>query len=90
MMTCEMNDFEIRVKFVVSPDVIFCGWLGSKHQLTNLLQKIDADQRKLFLWGCLDMLAFEEMKLLIQVQKTDRRSRALFGPKTLPAKSVYY
>ena len=24
-----------RVKCVFSPDVILCGWLGSKHQLTN-------------------------------------------------------
>ena len=24
-----------RGKFVFSPDVILCGWLGSKHQLTN-------------------------------------------------------
>ena len=24
-----------RVKFVFSPDVIHCGWLGSKYQLTN-------------------------------------------------------
>ena len=24
-----------RLKFVFSPDVILCGWLGSKHQLTN-------------------------------------------------------
>ena len=24
-----------RVKFVFSPDVILCGWLGSKHQLTS-------------------------------------------------------
>ena len=32
-MTCEMNNLEI--KFVFSPDVILCGWLGSKHQLTN-------------------------------------------------------
>ena len=37
MMTCEMNNLEIRVKFVFSPDVILCGWLGSKHQLTNQL-----------------------------------------------------
>ena len=35
MMTREMNDLEIRVKFVFSPDVILCGWLGSKHQLTD-------------------------------------------------------
>ena len=26
-----------RLKFVCSPDVILCGWLGSKHQLTNYL-----------------------------------------------------
>ena len=25
------------VKFVFSPDVILCGCLGSKHQLTNVL-----------------------------------------------------
>ena len=25
-----------RLKFVFSPDVILCGWLGSKHQLTNI------------------------------------------------------
>ena len=24
-----------RLRFVRSPDVILCGWLGSKHQLTN-------------------------------------------------------
>ena len=24
-----------KLKFVFSPDVILCGWLGSKHQLTN-------------------------------------------------------
>ena len=34
-MTCEMNNMELRVKFVFSPDIIFCGRLGSKHQLTN-------------------------------------------------------
>ena len=28
---------EDREKFVFSPDVILCGWLGSKHQLTNQL-----------------------------------------------------
>ena len=27
-----------RVKFVFSPDVILCGWLGSRHQLTHQLQ----------------------------------------------------
>ena len=26
-----------RVKFVFSPDVILCGWLGSNHELTNWL-----------------------------------------------------
>ena len=26
-----------RLKFVFSPDVILCGWLGSKHQLTNFV-----------------------------------------------------
>ena len=36
-MICEMNNLEIEKKFVFSPDVILCGWLGSKHQLTNLL-----------------------------------------------------
>ena len=25
VMTCEMNNLEIRVKFVFSPDVILCG-----------------------------------------------------------------
>ena len=25
------------MKFLFSPDVIICGWLGSEHQLTNLL-----------------------------------------------------
>ena len=37
MMSCEINnlDIEWRVKFVFGPDVILCGWLGSKHQLTN-------------------------------------------------------
>ena len=25
-----------KLKFVFSADVILCGWLGSKHQLTNL------------------------------------------------------
>ena len=29
-----------RVKFVFSPDVILCGWPGSKHQLTNQLTKL--------------------------------------------------
>ena len=29
--------FVDRVKFVLSPDVILCGWLGAKYQLTNLL-----------------------------------------------------
>ena len=24
-----------KLKFVFSPDVILCGWLGSKHQLTK-------------------------------------------------------
>ena len=33
MMTCEMNN--LKMKFVFSPDVILCGWQGSKHQLTN-------------------------------------------------------
>ena len=28
------------MKFVFSPDVILCGWLGSKHQLTNKLLRI--------------------------------------------------
>ena len=32
-MTCGMNNLEIRLKFVVSPDVILCGWLGSNHKL---------------------------------------------------------
>ena len=36
MMTCEMNNGD-RMKFVFSPDVILCGWLGSKHQLANNL-----------------------------------------------------
>ena len=31
---CFMNNEE-KLKFVFSPDVIPCGWLGSKHQLTN-------------------------------------------------------
>ena len=35
-MTCEMNGLQ-TVKFVFSPDVILCGWLGSKHQLTKKL-----------------------------------------------------
>ena len=36
MMTCEINEqLGDRVKFVFSLDVILCGWLGSKHQLTN-------------------------------------------------------
>ena len=37
MMTCEMNHLEIEWSFVFSPDVILCGWLGWKHQLTNKL-----------------------------------------------------
>ena len=28
------------MKFVFSPDVILCGWLGSKHQLTNSLSPL--------------------------------------------------
>ena len=43
MMTCEMNDLEIRVKFVFSPDVILCGWLGSKYQLTNIALACEAN-----------------------------------------------
>ena len=36
MMTYEMNNLEIEwSKFVFIPDVILCGRLGSKHQLTN-------------------------------------------------------
>ena len=35
MTTCEITNLEIEKKFVFSPDVILCGWLGSKHQLTN-------------------------------------------------------
>ena len=36
MMTRKINEqLWDRVKFVFSPDVILCGWLGSKHQLTN-------------------------------------------------------
>ena len=38
-MTCGMMTWNEylgdRGKFVFSPDVILCGWLGSKHQLTN-------------------------------------------------------
>ena len=30
-----MNKLEIEWKFVFSPEVSLCGWLGSKHQLTN-------------------------------------------------------
>ena len=33
----KMNNLGDRVKFAFSPDVILCGWLGSKHQLTNWL-----------------------------------------------------
>ena len=42
-MTCEMNNLEIhRVKFVFSPDVIPCGWLGSKQQQTNYVTNYGA------------------------------------------------
>ena len=34
------------MKFVFNPDVILCGWLGSKHQLTNLYE---SDDRKVAL-----------------------------------------
>ena len=37
MMTCEINNLEIRVKFVFSPDVILCGWLGWKQQLSHFV-----------------------------------------------------
>ena len=37
IMTSGINNLEIRLKFVVSPDVILCGWLGSKHQLPTYL-----------------------------------------------------
>ena len=30
------------VKFVFSPDVILCGWQGSKHELTNKLTRCAA------------------------------------------------
>ena len=29
------------MKFVFSPDVILCGWLGSEHQLTNQLTTVN-------------------------------------------------
>ena len=35
-MTCEMNNLEIEWKFVFSPEVSLCGWLGSKHRVTKL------------------------------------------------------
>ena len=35
IITCEINNFEIELMFVFNTDVIPCGLLGSKHQLTN-------------------------------------------------------
>ena len=59
LMTCEMNNSEIRVKFVFSPDVSLCGWVGSKHHLTNCLEVrsvksslIQARSR----WGYIELL----------------------------------
>ena len=36
------------LKIVFSPDVILCGWLGSKHHLTN---KVNADRAMTWRWG---------------------------------------
>ena len=36
-MTCEMNNLAIEWNFVFSPNVILCGWLGSKHRPINKL-----------------------------------------------------
>ena len=37
MMTCKMNNLEIGWSLCSAHDVILCGWLGSKHQLTSQL-----------------------------------------------------
>ena len=37
MITCEMNNLEKEWSLLFSPDVIFCGWLGSEYQLINWL-----------------------------------------------------
>ena len=52
--------------------------------------KLIQTKRKLFVCGLLDMLIFEETRLLIELRKkllmkekkTDSRSHAFFGPKT--------
>ena len=44
MMTCGISEqLGDRVKFVFSPDVILCGWLGSKHQLTVFVSLSDCE-----------------------------------------------
>ena len=39
-MTCGINNLKIDWSFVFSPNVSLCGWLGSKHQLTNWLTPV--------------------------------------------------
>ena len=59
-------------------------------QIQELLRKINADQKGIVLCGFLDMLVFEETRLLIELRKklltkkqqTNSRSHAFFGPKT--------
>ena len=40
------------MKFVLSPDVILCGWLGLKHRLTNELKSRSASATWPWLFPC--------------------------------------
>ena len=44
VITCEMSNKEVdwRLKFVFSPNVILCGWLGWKQQLTYKYYMVDS------------------------------------------------
>ena len=60
-MTCVQSDWEID-QFVLSPDIIPSGWLGSKHQLINSLS--------LFLSLCLSPLYVLTWKHIFKSVKT--------------------
>ena len=57
-------------------------------QIQELLHKINKDQKVIVFTEFLDMLVFEETRLLIElrkkllIKKTNSRSHAFFGPKT--------
>ena len=86
-------------KFIIFSDSLSAlqalGKLKTDHplliQIQELLHMINAGQKPIvFLCRFLDMLVFEETRLLIELRKklltttkTDSRSHAFFGPKTL-------